>query len=360
MLIPYEYDAGLQDLWLYEPHTITYTGGLESTNLLRPYAWNPDGELYGYRKSLEGLTAKYRTHSTSPAVEAKAPYLPFNPDTVENRPAYRNSYPPSSTLISSRLVRLCSHCYGGQRTRDVSVDFTTYRGGDTYLNAADPHRWIRHDDTIVELPNDDVSRPYHWDTSFSPEADPLLGFDNMIVETDYPVDVTPVRVTYGVHARMNQKAWMIDGSMKIIPCRTGISGVLNGVYMQNHGRYEINGLFPNAYTHDSGSTFWVEVSPPTSREAGDGVLAVLPYHLVSGSDFLWRGIWDFTFEGFLQYTKISLPRADFHDWLAYVGLPPVEFLNASSIRYSNTPWDVLSNESLNEFRDAVIQVEGVV
>lgn len=360
MLIPYPYDPTTQDLWLYE--TITVTHDLGSTVVQRPYAWNPNSLLYGYRNSLEGLVAKYRTFSTASSAAARAPFLPFNDDSdPANKPAFYNSYPPSARLVNNRLILGCTHCYGGIGNRNYSIDFETWRGSPTsYLNTVDLFRFIRRDNVVFDIGRDEISKPFSYDTAFSPSTESLFGFDTFGIETYSEAPVDPVILTDGRAPVIGDEAFVIDGSMKIVYAKTGASTdeywKASPNRRRGHGIYPINGLLPFVYLHDSGSTCVIPIDPPSSPAAGDGVAVVLQKHIQSSNDLNFRDEIGYTSGG-----SIAQPiwpfRSDFNAWLAVRGYQSVQFRSDFK---SRTAWNVFSQDDLDQIAAQISVVKAAI
>ena len=286
-LIPYPYDAATQDIWLYEPHTITWSSG--TAEVFRPYAWNPSSPLYGYRYSLEGIVARYRTFSTA-AVDwtVVAPYLPFNDiKDPDNKPAFFNSYPPSGWLLNDVAIMCCGHCFDSQTAARAVQTVEQWRGAGSYLNAVTLYRWIRGGGVIVDVPTSQVLRPYGNDAGY--QLWDSAG-DMCFTELMSASSVTPLRLVDHRSAHAGDPAWFIDGSDKIIDARLGLgwTNIVNSHQTTESARYDkppAPALDIWAYLHDSGSYFIVPIKPPSDTALGDGIAGLMPFHLVSSGDF---------------------------------------------------------------------------
>lgn len=294
--IPYAYDQS-QDLFLYEDHTITWSGG--SKVVKRAIGWNPTSPLFGYRKSLIGLCARHRTFSTYCGAANEAIYDEFNDPTLTvNKPAFFNSFPPRFVTVARRFMLNCVHCFNaGNVNRNDSKRWIGLGGftDDTELSESLAFRWIDHDDTLLqEIDGTQVILGYKQDPSF-----PALNTvkDSVVANSDVELSETfvdmlapPVVMADARSAGFNATAWLLDGSDKIIRCRLKKSFVRDG-----HEQYALAGCRPDGteltnpligqYNHDSGSVLLIEVSPPTSAAAGDGVMGLIPSHILGTGDF---------------------------------------------------------------------------
>lgn len=294
-LIPYAYDPTTQDLFLYEDHTISWTLPTPgSLAVKRPYAWNPNSPLYGYRKSLHGISAPYRTFSMQASPAFISDYSVWNDPALEvNKPAFYNSFPPHSACVSPRFMLSCRHCIGVTSDRNPSsrVVPSIYQA-DSYLASTLLFRFIRHDNQILDISPTDVIGLYVKDTSIPfPAAGqgPGLSGDAAIGEFLSDQAIEPIMLTDAKYCGKGSTAWFVDGSMKIIRMAWE-----NSYTRGRLGNYQMSWRKPDGsdvpypvaiYFHDSGSRIFVEVKPPTSASAGDGVLASLPNHLVNAADY---------------------------------------------------------------------------
>jgi len=295
-MLPYAYDPTTQDLFLYEDHTISWTLPTPgSSSVKRPYAWNPDSPLYGYRKSLHGIAAPYRTFSTT-APGSYPVYSEWNDPYLEvNKPAFYNSFPPHALCIHPRFMVACMHCFfaADRNPYHRVVGVGGYTPG-TALAESMLYRFIDSDDGIIDIPASDVIGFYNRDTSIPfPAVGQGVGADGDSVLAEFLSDqpIEPIKFTDAKSCGKNATAWFIDGSMKIIRMSW------ERCYTQgNIGHYRFSWRTPDnaavpekvgVYLHDSGSRVFVEVKPPTSAEAGDGVLAALPNHVFGAGDFVY-------------------------------------------------------------------------
>lgn len=348
MMIPYAYNPALHDLYLYEDFTFTHSGG---TSLVkRPYAFNPDSPLYGYRYSLEGIMACYRTFSTCVnPFEGGWPAwaLAANDLTLEvNKPAKCNSWPPTFVVVNPKIAWGCYHTYGFTMVdginRDTSLFFNSLFAAGTYLNMVQSFRWIKGDDTIVDLAHTDFYHPYtHDNLGVRNEANaisfPLIS-DALILENVGLFSVNPMAIVDPASIPTGADIWCLDGSMKIIAMKKVVSGLpssntigtpqiklfgLSPTYAQYRVYVSMDVPEQCAYLHDSGSTFYVEVSPPTSNVAGDGVLGIIPGVLTYAAQIISNDYGDSVPEN-LTYGAVSLasisPLGDsvpFNYWQSY-------------------------------------------
>ena len=301
-LVGYTYVPSRDDLFLYQDQAVSWTGG--SGVFKKPYAWNPSSMLYGYRKSLGGLSAKYRTLSTSwaPAGTEPAWALAANDKTnPANDPAFKNSWPPSYFMLNRKFMLMCRHCFsllGSPRDPSEYLFGNHYLSGG-YIEAVFPDQFIDENDNITVLDKSKILRPYASDPSF-PDLS-LFGNANDVEMSElvdgYEIVVQPMVIADPRTMVPGSNAWYIDGSHKIIRGRFKASchgprldeNFLEATYPDG-SPWDVNGLASQqvfaAFLHDSGSYIFVEISPPTSWQAGDGVLGLVPSHEVTGGLFI--------------------------------------------------------------------------
>jgi hypothetical protein len=284
-LIPYPYDASTQDIWLYEPHTVSWSTG--TAGVFRPYAWNPLSPLYGYRHSLEGIIARYRTFSTAAVnYTGVTEYLPYNDiNDPYNKPAYFNSYPSSGWLMNDVAIMVCGHCFGAAGLSRSLDSMEAYWGGaGSYGNAVQLFRWIRGNGTIVDVPNSQVLRVFSNDAGYN-----LQGRDVAWNELVSPTSVTPLRLVDNRGMHEGNSAWFIDGSDKIIPARQGLGWYSTPYQFTQTKRYDKPLSLPDLrlYLHDSGSYLIVSIKPPSDPVLGDGIAGIMGFHVLGANDFGW-------------------------------------------------------------------------
>lgn len=283
MLLPYTYDPVTQDVWLYEEHTLSWslpTAG--STVIKRPYAWNPDSPLYGYRYSLAGMSARPRTMSTYYG-SAIPPYDTVNPAANPvNRPVWYNSWPMTMLTIGSGMMLGCKHCYGGfyWPARNAAATFVgpypyAYQPN-TYLAAiiSQAFRFIDGDNQVTELDPTNIT-VYETDPPNLLNLTPidLVMFESLqpsAVSRLYPVD--PRSLPFGA------TEYVLDSNHKIVRVTSQRQYVERQQIVTNSLAVNPDGSAvafpPQLFLHDSGSFALVEISPPTSVEAGDGIMGV--------------------------------------------------------------------------------------
>lgn len=287
MMLPYAYVPSRDDLYLYEDHIVSWTNPTPgSAAVKRAVAWNPGSPLYGYRNSLQGINAKFRFWGTSPSNNQKAAYAAYNdPDNPANNPNFYNSFPPTQNLVSQRYMYGCAHCYGGGAERNPN---SLVAGGlyaeNSYLIAVMQFRWIGAGNQVLDqLTPYEVIRPYTADTA---NGYPVISVNDLLVfESVRNVAVTPLIVADIRNCESGMTAWMVDGASKVVRCKIVRAWVQNAQPF-----YYLAGVLPDgspapvqpgAFLHDSGSFVVVELKPPSSVEAGDGIAAILPYHIFS-------------------------------------------------------------------------------
>ena len=291
-VIGYPYQPTTQDLWLYEDHTVTFTNPSSgSVATKRPISWNPNSPLYGYRRSLEGISTRLRTFSTSAYSNGLSGvvYEAYNDSSLAiNKPVYFNSWPMPYYLVSSKFAIVCMHCLGGSNAARNPASYVAggWYGLDTYLANAQQFRWMLHDNTFVTRPATAVVAP------FTTDASPALQMvsDAALVEFDTPVTgVTPIRFVDARTIAIGTRVWILDSNMKIIAAKIKKCWVVGGV-----ARFLVESVKPDGsaapsgpfyFLHDSGSVILCEVTAPTNTSDGNGVLGVVPCHMVSAGDF---------------------------------------------------------------------------
>lgn len=303
MLQSETYDPLKQDLFLYQDEVVTWTGG--SATVKAPYAWNPNSLLYDYRRSLEGIRAPYRIFGTPGYAPGEPPFPPGsakaqievnNPVVPANYPIWRNSWPPTSRMISKRLWLSCGHCYGTgnspirSQVSNLTLD-DMYGGVGTYANAMSQMRFIDGDNNIVVLQKSLFEHPY--DRDFDSELNQLqyvsgpYATDAYVSAYSQDFPFNPVVSIDVGSVPLNQNWYYLNaGNLVIQRIRAHGYGKTQVVSMNSHGM-EIDRFYPfdYPYSHDSGSLFVTEIKPPSSIGAGDGVLGVALSHLVHGSGF---------------------------------------------------------------------------
>lgn len=295
------YNAAVDDLWLYQLESVTY--GSVTQTLLRPYAWNPNCSLYGYRNSLQALRASNRTFSTYAIGPFGVPqqdydhFVTIMPDNLENRPVYYNSFPPTWVKMSDQHLRVCAHCFdvAANAQRDPNSSFANYYGDS--LQVIMGYRWIKSDNTIINKTASDFTVPYVFDGEIRAGAPKYQ--DVACIDLKSSLDVPAVTLANAQSLTQGTPIFCIDSNGKVIDSTFICSWVIDtagSVNDLNYG-FPLVGTPPttqgamwvfvetqghrNLWLHDSGDLWFVEISPPSSPEAGDGILAMLPTHLVS-------------------------------------------------------------------------------
>lgn len=330
MILPYVYDPVTQDLWLYENVTVSWTSPTPgSATFKRPYAWNPNSPLYGYRKSLVGITARPRTFST-PNIGVGSPWSDINdPNAAVNQPVYYNSFPFMQWVVSRRFMTVCSHCYGFFADRNPAKTFVGvgalghYQAG-TYLHAVmtQAFRWIDHDDQLLqELDPTLLMAPYKTDLTGYPGM--LNVSDTALCESYEDLKATPIQYVDMRSVPANSTVWTIDSNHKIIRGKLETAFVDSRLVETSDYKWVQPDGTPALYdfitfTHDSSSTIMVELSPPSSREAGDGVLGWTPGGLSSSSWLIRDGV------GSIATTAPLAANNDLWNYMAYRGYPVAE------------------------------------
>jgi hypothetical protein len=295
------YIPALHDLYLYESYTTP-----QGFVTLRPYAFNPNSLLYGYRYSLEGLMATYRTFSTTRYTYGFPTVLfdwrDFNAPTVENRAAFANSWPSAFRVLHKNVCFPCGHVIACPTLADRFPIQTMAQWAYPNLQDQCSWRWIRGNNDIIDISTSRMSKPYYFDSSWPYSTMPISvpkDLDQPIVELfdDFPGN--PLRYIDALTIPVGATCWIIDGSQKIVTGKLAFSGVQR----ENFGNRSwpfmtgMAGLNPPPngaisthfacvvldvdrqpipiYVHDSGSSYFFEIKPPTSVAAGDGILGTL-------------------------------------------------------------------------------------
>lgn len=298
------YSPTTQDLFLYEDHTIL------GSVVKRPYAWNPNCILYGYRRSLEGLVATYRNFSTKYPLGGAGDPDPL-PDTTAgrvqevnpwqdpvNRPIWWNSFPPTSRMISSRHLILCGHCFdisSVDRSAHLSQTLADLYQQGSYLDLMLNLRFIDGDNNIVELPKAQFEYPYAYDSAGgfppnvplpSPTVSTPYRADQVISVSSTPFPFNPVTLidSGSVPISETPATWYYinAGNMMVqtaTVARTGGAFWTNNAVVSSRGFWgQTLNVDDEPYLHDSGSVWMYPLSAPSSPAAGDGVMGVVAGH----------------------------------------------------------------------------------
>lgn len=288
MLIAYEYIPALHDLWLYEDHVVSWTFPYpDSTTLKRPYAWNPGSALYPYRKSIQAMPATYRIMTTEVPANEYGVNLKSNP---VNKPVFWNSYCPwKGFFFSPTLGAHCEHWQQSSQYRDLSKNFGNQYAEGSFFEASTLIRYISHDNVTYDLDLNAMIWPYRVT---SPAFGSTFAFgspnqaDIAIVEYPAGIPVPPLRLADTRTVPYGTKCWMVDSNFKVVE-------------LLYDGCYGPPAAFPGSFTvrtssleqvqlflHDSGSMAFVELAPPTSAEAGDGVLGLIGVSVESAANLV--------------------------------------------------------------------------
>jgi hypothetical protein len=291
MLIPYTYDPATQDLWLYEDYTVNVTVPSPFTIAAkRPIAWNPNSPLYGYRKSIQGITTRLRTFTQFCGNSLAEFYSTWNdPALAVNKPVFYNSYPQHFVLISDRFMFGCLHCFGQSGARNPA-QFYVGNGGFTAggLNdAATMFRWLDADNNVIVTRSPStVLRGFTTDTGYSLQC----RSDLALFELSSTVTVPPVTVVDPRNFGKDAKMWLLDSNHKIVRLKQYNSYVAAGVDTYSSTAVAPDGSTlpgtPTVFVQDSGSFCLVEIKPPSDWNLGDGILGVIAAHMDLHDQFL--------------------------------------------------------------------------
>lgn len=289
MLIAYEYVPALHDLWLYEDHVVTWTYPTAgSLTVKRPIAWNPNSALYPYRKSIQAMPATYRVLTTFSNIYEYGVNLESNP---VNRPVFYNSYCPwKAYFFSPTLGMQSEHWQTSSNQRDVTKNFSNqYVAGSLFI-ATTLIRYISHDNVIHDLPLDSMLWPYRLT---SPAYGSVYAFgsanqaDVAICECPSGIPVPPLHLIDARTVRYGAPCWMVDSNFKVSELSWSGCWDIPGNGIEDYAiRTQAADPPVQLFTHDSGSVAFVEIKPPTSAAAGDGLLGIVGVSVRSAGDLV--------------------------------------------------------------------------
>lgn len=289
------YNPVTQDLFLYEPYTVSWTTPTASSVVVgRAYAWNPNCILYGYRGSLEGLSIPYRNFSTVFGTAAQAPEVnAVNPlANPVNKPIWYNSFPPHQKFFSKRHLMWCAHAYSLSTMDRASVTGLTaadmYAAGG-YLDAMLVFRFLDKNNNAAVVAKNTVEYPYAYDaaagrTNFPndlPVSAPSGSVDVAVSLSQSEFPFTPLTMTDLGSRDGGVMHYINAGNMTVqtLYLRSIGPQKYNLQTNQSGGNWVTDGYYDSAFTHDSGSSFCSEISPPSSLAAGDGVMGMQHGHI---------------------------------------------------------------------------------
>lgn len=300
MITPQGYIPARDDLFLYRLEQVTY--GSVTQTLLRPYAWNPNSALYGYRNSLQALRASNRTFTTYAGGSfgigqaSLDHWLAQIPNTPQNQPVYYNSWPPTWVKASDQHLWMCSHCFNVDIffARDPNSSFATFYQDS--LQVVMGFRWITSDNQILDFVPSDFSWPYMNDGDFLNPVSLPQGTDTACIDLKTPIAVPAITLVDPRTIIQGAEMFVIDSNLKRVPV-TFVAAMektaenQNGVQLleaspssnaQHFSCVDAND-FEVLWQHDSGDLFFVELQAPTSLAAGDGVLGLIAGHIYTNS-----------------------------------------------------------------------------
>lgn len=289
----YAYDPALQDMFLYEDVTLSYSvpsaGTIAAKQII---GWNPQSWVYPYRKSLQGFGLSYRQYTPSwgprspnwndPAFNALTPYATYPQ-------FYHNMYAVQMFSMGAKYLYTCSHVYDCTPTtvrNPANRWLPNYMPPNTEQTTLLRWRFVSHDDQVTEVNAEDLLPPYVGDPEY-----PALKLGPALSNLTPDVCMTETQANHGIPSVLWGNATNIGFNAKaFILSNTGIvhRSVVTTSFVQSQslvsviaGRKPDNTpVFWYLWLYDSGTTVWVEVKPPTSAEAGDGVLAMLTGQVV--------------------------------------------------------------------------------
>lgn len=213
-----------------------------------------------------------------------------------NRPVFYNSYVPWKAYAFGRRTLIQSkHWQTSLNYRDPTKNYgNLFTSGSSFI-ASTLVRWISHDNIVFDATPSDMLQPYMkvpvafgngWANGNINLADAA------ITECAFDIPVAPFQMIDARTVPLGTKAFTCDSNFKIAElqwygCAYQVgfpnSFVFRTYFVQQSGATES----PLWFEHDSGSTVFVELKPPTSAEAGDGILAIVMFSLESGGDLLF-------------------------------------------------------------------------
>jgi hypothetical protein len=200
------------------------------------------------------------------------------------------------------MMHWCAHCYGfdtfGIAERTDGALLNTLYTPDSYLDAILNLRFIDGDNNIVVIPKTQCERPYLYDSpnGIAPLTLASVGSPYRhdvaacVLLTDFPFTPLacldsgsiPAESTWIYVNAGNLFAQEIDIRAMGFRYDEGPSGA-NANWRGNHALYR--NFYDQAFLHDSGSLFLHPIKPPTSAEAGDGVMGVAMGHILFGPPY---------------------------------------------------------------------------
>lgn len=317
--LAYPYNATTQDLWLYANETIVHSGG--TTVVLKPVAWNPNSPLYGYRRSLQGISLRRRlVTSTAVAHLSALSYAQCaavnNPADPANQWVFNNCYPMPVYAVTKKLMFCCQHCFllsAGARNPALS-----WSGGvfsvDSLNDKLMGFQWMDGDNVITDdISPSDVIKPYNSDTVPSLTTTQDLAITELAGSRELSFE--PMKIVDPRTLAPGSTLWSVDSAMKIVRLKY-IKSPITPLYQgstEARERYDLRTMLPDGsaesfvhyYLHDSGSVAFGVISEPTSAAAGDGVLGVVPKHLYNGAEFNTQSFGYGEYEGFGAIASLS-------------------------------------------------------
>ena len=145
-------------------------------------------------------------------------------------------------------------------------------------------KWMNKDNVITD--SFDTSEVI---SSFNTDSSPSLNLastDLLLTELPSELSFQPLQVVDFLSLSPGATLWYLDGAMKLIRTRLLDARVRRVTPTLSAEKIEVEGRVPDgsafaltsAYMFDSSSVLLVEVSPPTSAAAGDGVMGLVAGH----------------------------------------------------------------------------------
>ncbi len=233
------------------------------------------------------MPAVYRTLSTNSGSSSWGVNLASDP---ANQPVFFNSYVPwKGYAFGRRTMVQSAHWQGITLQRDPSKTYATeYVAGSEFI-AKTLVRWIAHDNTIHDLTPADVLWPYLYVPAafgggLASGAEWIWDYDVAIAECTQDIPVPPFALIDARTVPVGTRAFTCDSNFKIIEldwrsCYLSFDDFTSRYLFRTTATGSIPGYGIQAFLHDSGSTAFVEIKPPTSPAAGDGILGLVMFSL---------------------------------------------------------------------------------
>jgi hypothetical protein len=255
------------------------------------------------------------------------------PDIPANQAVYYNSWPPMWVKMSDHHLYVCRHCFdiASNAQRDPSSSFANYYGDSIQVTMG--YRWIKSDNTIINKTASDFTMPYVVD-GINQAASPKTQ-DVACIDLKSSLDVPAINLANAQSLTQGTPCYCIDCNGKIIQATfigLWVIDTAGSTIDPNYGFPMIGSPsstqgamwvfvdtqgYKNVWLHDSGDLWFVEISPPSAPEAGDGVLAMLPTHIHTASDYYHEPIVATDVGELSEYLKTITPSQLSDEFVAW-------------------------------------------